>query len=138
MGLRWFQDRSRTPSGSSPCAGTGAGLPAGGPAHRPGPRTSLAYRPLADVVLAEFHSHGSARAFFSPTDDRDEQGFRIYGVVGRLDTPSARAASPGRRLRPLRPGGLAAGVLRPDRSVRQLVEDARSDSKHLPNDKEVN
>ena len=37
-------------------------------------------------MVAEFHSHGSARAFFSATDDRDEQGFRIYGVVGRLDT----------------------------------------------------
>ena len=38
-------------------------------------------------MVAEFHSHGSARAFFSATDDRDEQGFRIYGVVGRLDAP---------------------------------------------------
>ena len=36
-------------------------------------------------MVAEFHSHGSSRAFFSATDDRDEQGFRIYGVVGRLD-----------------------------------------------------
>ena len=51
-----------------------------------GTATSLAYRPPAGVV-AEFHSHGSSRAFFSDTDDRDEQGFRIYGVVGRLDTP---------------------------------------------------
>ena len=40
-------------------------------------------------VVAEFHSHGSSRAFFSATDDRDEQGFRIYGVVGRLDAPPA-------------------------------------------------
>ena len=38
-------------------------------------------------MVAEFHSHGSSRAFFSATDDRDEQGFRIYGVVGRLDDP---------------------------------------------------
>ena len=36
--------------------------------------------------MAEFHSHGRHRAFFSATDDRDEQGFRVYGVVGRLDT----------------------------------------------------
>ena len=50
-----------------------------------GTATRLAYLPPAGVV-AEFHSHGSARAFFSATDDRDEQGFRIYGVVGRLDT----------------------------------------------------
>ena len=49
-----------------------------------GTASSLAYRPPAGVV-AEFHSHGGSRAFFSATDDRDEQGFRIYGVVGRLD-----------------------------------------------------
>ena len=36
-------------------------------------------------MVAEFHSHGGSRAFFSATDDRDEQGFRIYGVVGRLN-----------------------------------------------------
>ena len=51
-----------------------------------GTSTSVAYRPPAGVV-AEFHSHGTSRAFFSDTDDRDEQGFRIYGVVGRLNTP---------------------------------------------------
>ena len=51
-----------------------------------GTSTSVAYRPPEGVVV-EFHSHGSSRAFFSATDDRDEQGFRIYGVVGRLNTP---------------------------------------------------
>ena len=51
-----------------------------------GTATSLEYTPPAGVV-AEFHSHGRSRAFFSKTDDRDEQGFRIYGVVGRLDDP---------------------------------------------------
>ena len=49
-----------------------------------GDATSLAYAPPAGVV-AEFHSHGGSRAFFSKTDNRDEQGFRIYGVAGRLD-----------------------------------------------------
>ena len=49
-----------------------------------GTATSLEYTPPAGVV-AEFHSHGRSRAFFSKTDDRDEQGFRIYGVTGRLD-----------------------------------------------------
>ena len=49
-----------------------------------GTATSLAYAPPAGVV-AEFHSHGTSRAFFSKTDDKDEQGFRIYGVAGRLD-----------------------------------------------------
>ena len=50
-----------------------------------GTATSLEYRPPAGVV-AEFHSHGRSRAFFSKTDDGDEQGFRIYGVAGRLDS----------------------------------------------------
>ena len=49
-----------------------------------GTATRLAYQPPRGVV-AEFHSHGGSRAFFSATDDWDEQGFRIYGVVGRLD-----------------------------------------------------
>ena len=84
LGLRWFQDDPDTErlfavrwDGRSyrlvvpPQAGTA---------------TSLAYLPPAGVV-AEFHSHGSSCAFFSATDDRDEQGFRIYGVAGRLDAP---------------------------------------------------
>ena len=50
-----------------------------------GTASSLEYTPPAGVV-AEFHSHGSSRAFFSKTDDGDEQGFRIYGVAGRLDS----------------------------------------------------
>ena len=49
-----------------------------------GSASSLHYRPPEGVV-AEFHSHGRAAARFSDTDDRDEQGFRIYGVCGRLD-----------------------------------------------------
>jgi len=52
-----------------------------------GTGSSLSYQPPQGVV-AEFHSHGSHRAFFSATDDWDEQGFRIYGVVGRLDAPT--------------------------------------------------
>ena len=51
-----------------------------------GSATSLEYAPPTGVV-AEFHSHGTSRAFFSHTDDADEMGFRIYGVVGRLDDP---------------------------------------------------
>lgn len=45
----------------------------------------------SDVIL-ELHSHGNMRAFWSETDNRDEQGFRIYGVIGRLDsnTPQMR------------------------------------------------
>ena len=59
----------------------GGGAPAGWdrhetrlPAHRRG------WSPSSTLME-------SSRAFFSATDDRDEQGFRIYGVVGRLDTP---------------------------------------------------
>ena len=52
-----------------------------------GTASSLSYEPPGGVI-AEFHSHARHRAFFSATDDRDEQGFRIYGVVGRLDTPA--------------------------------------------------
>ena len=48
--------------------------------------TSLKYQPLDGMTL-EFHSHGRLPAFFSGTDDQDEQGFRLYGVVGRLEQP---------------------------------------------------
>ena len=51
-----------------------------------GTESSLTYQPPQGVI-AEFHSHGRHGAFFSATDDRDEQGFRIYGVVGRLHDP---------------------------------------------------
>ena len=74
-----------------------------------GTASSLTYTPPAGVV-AEFHSHGTSRAFFSKTDDGDEQGFRIYGVAGTPRQRPARAEPPGRRLRPLRPGGVVAGV----------------------------
>ena len=84
LGLRWFQDAPDTERLFA--------VRWDGDAYRlvvppqAGTATRLAYVPPAGVV-AEFHSHGSSRAFFSATDDRDEQGFRIYGVVGRLDAP---------------------------------------------------
>jgi PRTRC genetic system protein A len=37
-------------------------------------------------ILCELHSHGNMRAFWSRTDDADEQGARIYAVIGRLET----------------------------------------------------
>ncbi len=52
-----------------------------------GTASSLSYQPPSGVI-AEFHSHGHHAAFFSATDNEDEQGFRVYGVVGRLDTPT--------------------------------------------------
>ena len=84
---RWMPRRRRTPSGSSPCtlgrrAPTVLVVPRAG---RDGGVARPTCRPPG--VVAEFHSHGRHRAFFSATDDRDEQGFRVYGVVGRLDKP---------------------------------------------------
>ena len=52
-----------------------------------GTGSSLSYQPPQGVI-AEFHSHGRHRAFFSATDDGDEQGYKVYGVVGLLDTPA--------------------------------------------------
>ena len=83
LGLRWFQDDPDTERFFAVRWDGGAYRLVVPP--QLGTATSLAYAPPAGVV-AEFHSHGSSRAFFSKTDDRDEQGFRIYGVAGRLDT----------------------------------------------------
>ena len=82
LGLRWFQ--------AAPDTERFFAVGWGGSAYRlvvppqEGTGASLTYIPPAGVV-AEFHSHGRHGAFFSATDDGDEQGFRIYGVVGRLD-----------------------------------------------------
>lgn len=50
-------------------------------------------------LVAEFHSHASYRAFFSSTDDADELGYRIYGVIGSFHrenyTYSLRAGTGG-------------------------------------------
>ena len=84
IGLRWFQD--------DPTTERFFAVRWNGHSYRlvvpeqEGTATRLKYTPPAGVVT-EFHSHGSSRAFFSKTDDGDEQGFRIYGVVGRLDDP---------------------------------------------------
>lgn len=43
------------------------------------------YERLPSTVL-DIHSHGAMRPFFSGTDNQDEQGLRLYMVVGRLDT----------------------------------------------------
>ena len=77
LGLRWFQDAPDTERFFA--------VRWDGEAYRlvvppqAGTATRLAYQPPAGVV-AEFHSHGSTRAFFSATDDRDEQGFRMCAV----------------------------------------------------------
>lgn len=46
---------------------------------------SLAFQDDPDAVV-DLHSHASLGAFFSQTDDQDEQGFRIYAVIGKVDT----------------------------------------------------
>lgn len=38
------------------------------------------------TILLELHSHGHMPAFWSATDDHDEQGIRLYGVMGQLDS----------------------------------------------------
>ena len=35
-------------------------------------------------ILLDIHSHGKMPAFWSETDNQDEQGFRAYGVIGNL------------------------------------------------------
>lgn len=37
-------------------------------------------------TLVDIHSHGGMPAFFSGTDNHDEQGLRVYMVIGYLNT----------------------------------------------------
>ena len=53
-------------------------------AAQQGTAVSVTYETLQNTVL-EIHSHtGGVPALFSPIDDRDEQGFYLYAVVGDL------------------------------------------------------
>lgn len=45
---------------------------------------SVVYEAESSLIL-ELHSHGQMGARFSPTDNMDETGLKLYGVVGRLD-----------------------------------------------------
>lgn len=47
------------------------------------------YHPIYGRLYIEVHSHHTMAPFFSATDDRDEIGFKIYAVIGRLDTRPA-------------------------------------------------
>jgi PRTRC genetic system protein A len=38
------------------------------------------------AVFCDLHSHGNMRAFWSRTDDADEQSARVFAVIGKLDT----------------------------------------------------
>lgn len=46
---------------------------------------SVKYHTLPSLIM-DIHSHGYMRAFFSITDNKDEQGLCFYMVVGKLDT----------------------------------------------------
>ena len=85
LGLRWFQDDPDTERFFAVRLGRGR-LPAGG-APAAWDRNEARLRATRwggrRVPLPR-----DLPAFFSATDDRDEQGFRIYGVVGRLDDPT--------------------------------------------------
>jgi PRTRC genetic system protein A len=41
--------------------------------------------PMGSTALIDLHSHARMEAFFSRTDDKDEQGFRIFAVHGRVN-----------------------------------------------------
>lgn len=44
-----------------------------------------------DNTVLDLHSHGTMAARFSTTDDRDELGLKVFGVLGRLaDRPELR------------------------------------------------
>ena len=47
---------------------------------------AVRYEPGEGTVL-QLHSHHRMPAYFSATDDADELGFALFGVLGRLDTP---------------------------------------------------
>lgn len=39
-----------------------------------------------DDAVIDLHSHGSMPAFFSPTDNEDEQGLEFYAVIGNVNS----------------------------------------------------
>ena len=49
---------------------------------------------LADdeSIAVDLHTHGRYPAFWSPTDDRDDQGIKVTGVFGELHRPRPSAA----------------------------------------------
>jgi PRTRC genetic system protein A len=61
-------------------------------------RSATAVRPLEtgpgssyESALIEVHSHHTMQPFWSGTDNREEQGFRLYGVLGDIfGTPTLR------------------------------------------------
>ena len=130
LGLRWFQDAPDTERFFA-VRWDGQGYRLVVPPQA-GTATRLAYQPPAGVV-AEFHSHGKLPRLLL--------GHRRPGRAGlphlrRRGTPRrspARAAAPGRGLRPLRPAGLAPGVLRAGPRRPAHGRRAGVDTKHQSN-----
>jgi PRTRC genetic system protein A len=56
------------------------------PAQRATPGSVQTEQEHSPDTILELHSHGNMAAFWSATDDRDEQGACLYGVIGRLDS----------------------------------------------------
>jgi PRTRC genetic system protein A len=52
--------------------------------HQIGGAGSVKYEVIQDTLL-DIHSHGGMGAFFSGTDDKDEQGLKLSMVFGKLD-----------------------------------------------------
>lgn len=44
------------------------------------------YLEFNNFLVADIHTHGYGSAYFSGVDDKDEMGFRIFMVMGRLGT----------------------------------------------------
>ncbi len=57
---------------------------AGGEDEGHGAEMGVAYE-NPDRVILDLHSHAKLKAFFSPHDNRDETGFKLYGVLGKMD-----------------------------------------------------
>ena len=62
-------------------------------------QTATSVKPVDDSpessyagAVIEVHSHHRMPPFFSELDDRDEQGFRLYGVIGDLGREGKRPA----------------------------------------------
>ena len=49
-------------------------------------RASVEYQRPRNLVV-DIHSHGAMKPFFSSTDDKDDQGFKISIVAGEMDKP---------------------------------------------------
>ena len=111
LGLRWFRTNPDTERFFAIRRGT-EGYELIIP-EQEGQALSLTYTPEPRAI-AEFHSHSRARALFSTTDNADEQGFKIYGVLGRAPPIRSRTQPETRHLRKLRAAHLVRRVLRPN------------------------